>query len=57
MTQTESDKNNDRDDAKLERLALIRERYRKLVLEPRKQIEYELQTEDDDDLDAASYNV
>ncbi len=27
---------------KLERLALIKERYRKLVLEPRKEIEFEL---------------
>lgn len=28
---------------KLERLALIKERYKKLVLEPRKEIEFELE--------------
>ena len=37
---------------KLERLALIKERYKKLVLEPRREIEYEIeQTLDDEDID------
>ncbi|MDO8137424.1 MAG: hypothetical protein Q6354_07255 [Candidatus Brocadiales bacterium] len=34
---------------KLERLALIKERYRKLVLEPRKEIEFELEKDLEED--------
>lgn len=34
---------------KLERLALIKERYRKLVLEPRKEIEFELDKDLEED--------
>jgi hypothetical protein len=34
---------------KLERLVLIKERYRKLVLEPRKEIEFELEKDLEED--------
>lgn len=31
---------------KIERLAFLKERYKKLILEPRKEIEYEIEKED-----------
>ena len=37
----------DKERRKLERLALIKERYRKLVLEPRREIEIEIESESD----------
>ncbi|HOX39181.1 MAG TPA: hypothetical protein PL033_14445 [Candidatus Brocadiia bacterium] len=38
----------EQDRRKLERLALIKERYRKLVLEPRRQIQFEIESESED---------
>ena len=40
-----------REEMKLRRLELIKERYRKLILEPRKEIEFEMQHEMDDDFE------